>query len=84
VPEDEFLTVAEIATILKMNPQTIRNWIDAGSLPAFHVGRRVRVRRADFEALLARGHMGPDRSGPSEAQRFWDGDWHPTPVVPES
>jgi hypothetical protein len=25
--EDEFLTVAEIAGILKLNRQTVRNWI---------------------------------------------------------
>jgi hypothetical protein len=24
---DEFLTVAEVAGILKLNPQTVRNWI---------------------------------------------------------
>jgi DNA-binding CsgD family transcriptional regulator len=24
---DEFLTVADIARILKLNPQTVRNWI---------------------------------------------------------
>lgn len=29
---DEFLTVAEVAEILRVNPQTIRNWIDAGAL----------------------------------------------------
>jgi hypothetical protein len=32
--DDEFLTVAEVAAILKLNQQTIRNWIDQGSLPA--------------------------------------------------
>jgi excisionase family DNA binding protein len=32
VPED-FTTVAEIAAILKLNQQTVRNWIDAGKLP---------------------------------------------------
>jgi hypothetical protein len=26
---DEFLTVAEIAGILKLNQQTVRNWIEA-------------------------------------------------------
>jgi excisionase family DNA binding protein len=53
VPEpDEFMTVAEIAAILKLNQQTIRNWIDQGTLPALHIGRRVRVRRADFDALI--------------------------------
>ena len=35
---DEFLTVAEVAAILKLNQQTIRNWIDHGSLPALRVG----------------------------------------------
>jgi excisionase family DNA binding protein len=31
---DEFLTVAEIAGLLKLNQQTVRNWIDNGSLVA--------------------------------------------------
>jgi excisionase family DNA binding protein len=31
---DEFLTVAEIAELLKLNPMTIRNVIDRGDLPA--------------------------------------------------
>lgn len=34
----ELMTVAEVAAILKLNPQTIRNWIDSGKLPALHVG----------------------------------------------
>jgi transposase-like protein len=25
--DDEFLTVADVARILKLNPQTVRNWI---------------------------------------------------------
>lgn len=56
--DDEFLTVAEIAGILKLNQQTIRNWIDQGTLPALRVGRSVRVRRSDFEALLERSRIG--------------------------
>ena len=40
-PED-VVTVADIARILKLNSQTVRNWIADGSLPAMHVGRRVR------------------------------------------
>jgi excisionase family DNA binding protein len=48
MPEpQEFLTVAEVAGILKLNQQTVRNWIDAGKLPAVHVGRRVRIKRSD-------------------------------------
>ena len=53
--DEEFLTVAEIASILKLNQQTVRNWIDHGALPALHVGRRVRIRRSDFEQFLEQG-----------------------------
>ena len=77
---DEFLTVSDIAGILKLNQQTVRNWIDQGTLPALHVGRRVR--RSDFEALLERGRtVTPPARGPSLAQAFWEGEFHPTPTV---
>jgi excisionase family DNA binding protein len=53
---DEYLTVAEIASELKLNQQTIRNWIDQGSLRAVRVGaRRVRVLRSDLDRVLAEG-----------------------------
>ena len=55
---DELLTVAEVAAILKLNPQTVRNWIDQGSLAAVRVGRRVRIRREDFQALIDQGYSG--------------------------
>jgi excisionase family DNA binding protein len=35
---DEYLTVAEIADLLKVNQQTVRNWIDDGALAAVRVG----------------------------------------------
>jgi excisionase family DNA binding protein len=51
---NEYLTVAEIAELLKLNPQTIRNMIDRGELPAVRVGsRRVRVLRSDLDEFLA-------------------------------
>ena len=49
---DDFLTVAEIAASLTMNQQSIRNWIDSGYLPAIRIGRPVRAKRSDFDALL--------------------------------
>jgi excisionase family DNA binding protein len=77
-PEDSFLTVAEVAGILKLNQQTVRNWIDQGSLPALRVGRRVRIKRSDFERVLAQSYTGGSRSpaqdaGPS-AEDFWGGE----------
>jgi excisionase family DNA binding protein len=53
--DDEFLTVNEIAEHLRLNQQTVRNWIDQGQLRAVRVGRRVRVRRADFDDLVSAG-----------------------------
>jgi excisionase family DNA binding protein len=74
--QDTFLTVAEIAEHLKVNQQTVRNWIDAGTLKGVRIGsRRVRVRESDLEAFIDRGgdvhphdHVGPHsvtRSRPS-------------------
>ena len=70
---ETYLTVAEVAELLKLNQQTVRNWIDAGSLPAVRVGRRVRIRRSDFERVLEAGSTvaGPP-TGPS-AVDFWSG-----------
>lgn len=74
--EDSFLTVAEVAEILKLNQQTVRNWIDQGSLPALRVGRRVRIRRSDLERLLeaaSTAASGAQEAGPS-AEDFWSGE----------
>jgi excisionase family DNA binding protein len=76
--DEPFLTVAEVAEILRLNPQTVRNWIDAGSLPAIHVGRRVRIKRADLDRILENGYRGtsgatPPGSGP-DAHDFWGGE----------
>jgi excisionase family DNA binding protein len=75
--ESEFLTVAEVAQTLKLNQQTVRNWIDQGSLPALRIGRRVRIRRSDFERLIEAGATQPGSSraeaGPS-AEDFWGGE----------
>ena len=75
---ESFLTVAEVAEMLKLNSQTVRNWIDQGSLPAVRVGRRVRILRSDFDRLVEEGY----RSGVAPAARqvspsaedFWGGE----------
>ena len=89
--EESFLTVAEVAETLKLNQQTVRNWIDQGFLPALRVGRRVRIKRSDFERLLEQGYSsgregGIEETGPS-ARDFWGGepvgaaDSHTSPKV---
>ncbi len=78
--EESFLTVAEVAELLKLNQQTVRNWIDQGSLPAIRMGRRVRIKRSDFERVVAEsyspGTADPVRSDGPSAEDFWGG----TPV----
>ncbi|HEY1565964.1 MAG TPA: helix-turn-helix domain-containing protein [Solirubrobacteraceae bacterium] len=77
-PEETYLTVAEVAQTLKLNQQTVRNWIDQGSLPALRVGRRVRIKRSDFERILEESyHAGsapPSRRVGPSADDFWGGE----------
>ena len=46
------LTVAEIATYLKISPTTVWRHCVRGSLPAFRVGRQWRVERRDLEVWI--------------------------------
>jgi excisionase family DNA binding protein len=55
---ERLLTVPQVADEFQVTPQTIRNWIDAGTLPAIRMGRAFRLRRADVDALLDRGRTG--------------------------
>lgn len=47
-------TVAEIVTALPVGERTVRRWIAEGQLPAFRLGRKLFVRRADIEAMAHR------------------------------
>ena len=53
---DELLTVREVAELLKLNQQTIRNMIDRGEMGHVRVGqRRVRVRQSQLARRLPGG-----------------------------
>ena len=86
-PDYSLLTVAEVAKLLQLNPQTIRNWIDQRTLPAIRIGRRVRIKREDLEQLLTAGY-GPARPSPNggessfTADQFWHGEEHPPTMQP--
>jgi hypothetical protein len=66
-----------------VRPQAVlKNWIDRGELPAYHVGRRVRVSRRDFDAFIEAGYQrGPFRTGPSTSD-VWGGAV-PAPETPD-
>ena len=52
--QQQLLTVPQVAEQFQVTTQTIRNWIDAGVLPAVRVGRAFRMRSEDVDALLVR------------------------------
>lgn len=53
MPESELLTVPEAAAALRLKPSTVRAWILDRRIPFCKIGRLVRIRRCDVEALLA-------------------------------
>jgi excisionase family DNA binding protein len=59
--DNELLTVEQVADELQMTPQTIRNWIKSGVLPAVKLGHVFRVQRAAVEEMLTqrRGETAP-------------------------
>lgn len=78
---DSLLTVDDIARILKLNPQTVRNWITSGYLHAIRIGRNVRIPRAEFDRLLEESYTGNSRP-PDAARSFWEGELHPEAELP--
>lgn len=62
--DEEFLSVAEAATRLRVASSTIRRWIREGDLPAYRLGRRrVGLKRGDLDRLVT-----PVRAAPYENQ----------------
>jgi len=53
VEGDPWLTVAEIAEQLRVNPATVRLWVSKGTLPATRAGqRKLLIRRSDLDRML--------------------------------
>src|SRR3954454_625145 len=54
---EEYLTVAEAATLVRVAPSTISHWIREGNLPAYRLGpRRVGLKRDDLATLVTPLH----------------------------
>jgi excisionase family DNA binding protein len=49
-----FLTIADAAERLGVSSKTVRRLISAGRIPAFRVGRLVRIKPADLDAAFER------------------------------
>ena len=77
---EEFVTVAEAATLLRVAPSTVRRWIREGDVPAHRIGRRrVALRRADLTSLIT-----PVRPGKATSDKVvGDQEWEPRRLTPE-
>jgi excisionase family DNA binding protein len=49
---DEEMTLPQVATLLGLNPSTIRLWVREKRIPARREGRKWLVRRGEVERLL--------------------------------
>lgn len=51
--QSKFVTVAEVASELRVSNMTVYRLIQGGQLPAVRVGRSYRIRSGDFDRYLA-------------------------------
>jgi excisionase family DNA binding protein len=58
--DSEYLYVWQVAQMLGVPIQSVRQWIREGRLPATRPGRRVLVRRRDIDALLRGSVIRPE------------------------
>ena len=57
---EEWLTVAEVAEELRLNPATIRLWISRGQLKATRAGqRKLLIRRSELDRKLSTSRRYP-------------------------
>ena len=60
---EQFLTTQEVAGLLKVSIHTVRRWIKEGHLPAYKVGRGLRIKKANLDQWIEQ------RSTASNGQR---------------
>ena len=48
-----FVTVGEVATLLRVSNMTVYRLVQAGQLPAIRVGRSYRIREDDVDKYLS-------------------------------
>jgi excisionase family DNA binding protein len=66
-PGDRLLTVAEVATYFRVDPESVRRWLREGKLLGINLGRGPgwRIRSADLERFVNARHTKPGAVPPS-------------------
>lgn len=57
------LTAAELAELLGFQAGTIVDWAEAGTIPSFKVGGRLRFRESEIAAWLEERRLDRQRTG---------------------
>lgn len=58
-PEIEWLSTQGAARRLGITPRTLYRFIDQGELPAYRMGRVIRVKASDIEAFIEQARIEP-------------------------
>lgn len=61
-PDNEILTIEDVAAYLRLTPQTIYRWAQEKRIPAVKLGKEWRFRRSIIDAWLDEQILG-DESG---------------------
>ncbi len=56
-PRTTFLTVAEVADMLRVSRMTVYRWVHAGDMPAVRFGRSFRVPQAAVDEFLQQAQL---------------------------
>jgi excisionase family DNA binding protein len=56
---EPLLTAAAVAERIAFSPATVVDWAEAGKLPGFRIGGRLRFRWSEVEAWLEGQRFGP-------------------------
>jgi len=64
---DRLLTLREAAEVLRLNPRTVREYVQRGEIEGRIIGGRWRFRRADLDAFFENAPRSWDFAGKSFA-----------------
>jgi excisionase family DNA binding protein len=70
--DSTWLTVKQAADLVQVHDRTIRYWIRTGKLKAYRVGGRVRISRADLDAMIEPIEPGKVGEGGDNDERLLD------------
>jgi excisionase family DNA binding protein len=82
----QLMTVQQVADLLRVDKQTVYNWIDAGILQTVSLGeRRIRIKKSVLSELLDASIIGappPELAPTQSAEDFWLGTEEVGELVP--